>query len=96
MFGDTNLWWWKSPSTSWTLWQHPLAPLAAALTQGRRILHGPVAFVEHVLHTLRDLRNRPLILYCSAGGVTEAQRKRQVYIKLQITILCVYMIIIQY
>lgn len=87
----TNLRWRKSTRTSRALWKHPLAPFAAALTQWRRILHWPVAFVEQVLQTLGNLRYQPIILNSWTERVPGA-KKAQVYVQLQISTSCIYVI----
>lgn len=55
----TDLRWRKSASTWRTLWEHPLSAAAAAFTKRGRVLHGPVAFLKQVCHTLGDFWDGP-------------------------------------
>lgn len=73
--GPTDLWRWKSTGPSGTLGQHPLTAFTAALTQWRRVFHGPVAFVKYITDTLRNLREHPIILHLHTGSVPGGRRE---------------------
>lgn len=64
-----HLWGGQSSSSCWTLWQHPLASLTAALTLGGGVLQGPVALLEQLLHTRGHRGHPPVAFHRPAGGV---------------------------